>query len=142
MKVKGSINEIQITMLVDTGSTHNFLSIKLAKKLGLALDKDFKFEVLVANGEKSVSQRKCHSVQVWLQGTSFILEIFLLPLRGYDSVFLGAQWLRTLGPILRDFSKLGISFQWKGKQVSLRGATSPQNMLVGGVKMEKQIRKQ
>jgi len=30
MKVKGSINEIQITMLVDTGSTHNFLSIELA----------------------------------------------------------------------------------------------------------------
>jgi hypothetical protein len=129
MKLKGSINEIQITMLVDTGSTHNFLSIELAQKLGLTPDKDFKFEVLVANGEKLVSQGKCRSVQVWLQRTSFTFEIFLLPLRGYDLV-LGAQWLRTLGPILWDFSKLVMSFQWKGKQVSLTGATSPQNKLV------------
>ncbi len=50
MKVKGSINEIQITMLVDTRSAHNFLSIELAEKLGLALDKDLKFEVLLLKG--------------------------------------------------------------------------------------------
>jgi hypothetical protein len=96
-------------MLVDSRSMHNFLSADLASRLGIQPDQNTSFEVLVANGEKLVSHGKCVGIHVWLNGTLFVLEFYLFPLGGYDSV-LGAQWLRTLGPILWDFSKLLMSF--------------------------------
>lgn len=38
------------------------------------------------------------------------VDLYPLPLEGCDAV-LGAQWLRTLGPIVWDFSKLHMKFQ-------------------------------
>jgi hypothetical protein len=81
--------------------------------LGLELDRHTEFEVLVANGEKLSSKGKCSEVQVWLQNIRFTVEFYLFNLSGYDAV-LGAQWLRTLGLILWNFSKLYMSFQWQG----------------------------
>jgi hypothetical protein len=140
MRIAGTIKRARVVMLADTESTHNFLSTHLAEQLGLEPDKHTAFDVLVANGGRLSSKGKCSVVQVWLQGTLFTLEFFLIDLRGYDSV-LGAQWLRTLGPILWDFSKLCMSFTWQGKEVMLVGLAAPKNQLVEGPKMMKEIRR-
>jgi hypothetical protein len=44
-----------------------------------------------------------------MQGLVFRTDLFILPLAGCD-VVLGIQWLRTLGPILWDFTKLQMEF--------------------------------
>jgi predicted aspartyl protease len=62
MRIKGTFNKNCVILLVDTSSTHNFLSKELATRLGLKLDKDADFEVLVANGEKLLSKGKCSRV--------------------------------------------------------------------------------
>lgn len=49
-------------MLVDSGSTHNFIDISLAKKLGLELSPVKKVEVAVANGFKIQVKYGCHNV--------------------------------------------------------------------------------
>ncbi len=105
MRISGMIKEARVILLADTGSTHNFLNSKLAEKLGLVPDKHTAFEVMVANGERLSSKGKCSAVLVLLEGTLFILEFFLIDLQGYDSI-LGAQWLKTLSPILRNFASL------------------------------------
>jgi len=138
MRIKGVIHKNCVTMLVDSGSTHNFLSVQLAKRSGFHPDKNTSFEVLVANGGKSESQGRCDGIQVWLNGTPFVLEFYLLPLSGYDSV-LSAQWLMTLGPILWDFSKLLMSFQWKGREITLTGLAPPANKLIEWSKMTKKM---
>jgi hypothetical protein len=68
----------------------------------LVPDRKVAFEVVVANGERLSSRGKCSAIPVLLEGTLFILEFFLIDLQGYDAV-LGAQWLKTLGPILMEF---------------------------------------
>jgi predicted aspartyl protease len=62
MRIKGTFNKNCVILLVDMSSTHNFLSKELATRLGLKLDKDADFEVLVANGEKLLSKGKCSRV--------------------------------------------------------------------------------
>lgn len=52
MKVRGKIGQHQVTLLIDSGSTHNFLNSKIAYKLGLFINSARKFKVVVANGEK------------------------------------------------------------------------------------------
>jgi hypothetical protein len=94
---------------------------------------------MAANNEKLANKGKCQNVQVWLQGTLFVLEFYLLDLSGYDFV-LGAQWLRTLGPILWDFSQLRMTFQWRGHEVTLWGMASPKNQLIREPKMANEVR--
>ena len=42
---------------------------------------------------------------------------------------LGAQWLRTLGMIEWDFSKLLMRFQYGGKRISLQGMSNPHKQI-------------
>ncbi|KAA8544487.1 hypothetical protein F0562_022473 [Nyssa sinensis] len=95
MRVRGGIGHVSTTVLVDSGSTHNFMSEVLAKKVGLQLEHGGRFEVVVASGEKLSSPE------------------------GYDIV-LGTQWLCTLGPILWDFAKLQMKFNVAGELPIIR----------------------
>ena len=66
---------------------------------------------------------KCSHVLVNIQGFQFHLDCFLLPVSGCDIV-LGVEWLRSLGFIWWDFSKLTMQFTWKGQNVQLTGYNS------------------
>ncbi|KAA8517098.1 hypothetical protein F0562_017391 [Nyssa sinensis] len=66
MMVRGGIGHVSTTVLVDSGSTHNFMSEVLTKKVGLQLEHGGRFEVVVASGEKLSSPSK----EVVLQGVS------------------------------------------------------------------------
>jgi len=51
MRIKGTINDHWVIILIDTGSTHDFLDAAILSKLQLHLDPIVSFEVKVANGE-------------------------------------------------------------------------------------------
>ncbi|KAH7567778.1 hypothetical protein JRO89_XS07G0145600 [Xanthoceras sorbifolium] len=99
MRVRGNIWRLSIIVLVDSGSTHNFIIEVLAKKFGLQPMQEGKFEVLVTFGERLSSQGKSKNVKLLLQGIPIVADFYLLPLEGYEIV-LGTQWLQTLGPIV------------------------------------------
>jgi hypothetical protein len=141
MRVKANIDGRVITILIDTGSTHNFLSEHTAVRLKLQPRGAGKFSVTVANGEKIASQGKCPRIRVALQGTTLVADFFLLPLEGFDAV-LGAQWLVTLGPILWDFSKMSMKFHLDGREVELKGLDTPINRMIDEEEMEQEIRKE
>lgn len=52
MQVVGMVKKQKITMLVDSGSTHNFVYLTLAKRLGLKLTPIQSMKVSVADGSK------------------------------------------------------------------------------------------
>lgn len=70
--------------LVDSGSTRNFLNDSIAKKIGIV--GSGKFRVTVANDDKVPSAVLCKGIQILLQGVPIIVDLFLLPLEGYDVV--------------------------------------------------------
>jgi hypothetical protein len=132
MRTKGVIQKTRVMVLVDTGSTHNLLSIELAARLGIKPGENTEFKAMVLpNGENFASKEKCQNVHVYLGGTLFVLEFYLVDIRRHDFGFiLGAQWLRTLGPILWDFSLLRMTFQWQGHEVTLKGTAFPKNKFI------------
>lgn len=75
---------------------------------------------MVANGERVKSAGCCKRVQLSIQGISDFIELYLLKLEGCE-VVLGAHWLRTLGPILWNFSNLWMQFAMNGKECQIRG---------------------
>jgi hypothetical protein len=58
--------QTMVAVLVDSGSTHNFLNEDVAEELGLLPTEATKFEVAVANGEKLSSKGMCKGVRIIL----------------------------------------------------------------------------
>lgn len=61
-------------------------------------------------------------------------------MEGCDAVF-GAQWLRTVGPIVLDFSKLQMRFHIEDKEVVLQGMSTPKSKIINAEEMSRELRK-
>ncbi|GJV38095.1 retrotransposable element Tf2 [Tanacetum coccineum] len=120
IRVRGRVGKHMVYILVDCGSTHNFLDIHTAKKLGCRLDNTTHMQVSVANGQRMMSTSVCHDFKWSFQNEVFTSDVMLLPLGGCEMV-LGIQWLATLRDMQCNFKKLIIKFNHKGRQLVLRG---------------------
>ncbi|KAK0581846.1 hypothetical protein LWI29_018689 [Acer saccharum] len=129
MRLFGGIMGQSVMILVDSGSTHNFISSQAARRLQLQPNNKGGMRVLVASGERLESPGQCLNVPIKLQRVTFIIDFFILPLEGFDIV-LGTQWLRTLGSIEWNFEKLYMSFLWDSKKVTLKGINAVHNKVV------------
>ena len=79
--------------------------------------------MVVSNGERLSSPRRCNEVKLSLQGIPIKVDFFLLPLEGCV-VVLGVQWLGILHPILWDFGRMQMQFTIARRKVLLQGSTS------------------
>lgn len=86
MRVTAKMGPCKVMVLIDSGSTHNFISNRLASMLRLPVRPKETFPVWVANREKLTCQGRYDKVQVELQGTEFYLTLFSLPLSGLDLI--------------------------------------------------------
>ncbi|XP_026410205.1 uncharacterized protein LOC113305366 [Papaver somniferum] len=120
IRIPGFIKKKAISILIDTGSTHSFLYSALASSLKCPIAQTENLLVTVANGDKTVRSGVCSKMEWTMQGHKFCVDLRLLPLVGCDIV-LGADWLRNLGDVLFNLSKLCITFKHKGKKITLTG---------------------
>ncbi|GJX28487.1 retrovirus-related pol polyprotein from transposon 17.6 [Tanacetum coccineum] len=126
MRIKGVVGKHVIHILVDCGSTHNFVDIAVAKKLGCKIKSTCPLPVTVGDGYNIATNSECKQFHWQLQGVDFWSDVMLLPLGGCEMV-LGIQWLSTLGDIKCNFKDLRMEFVYKGKKMVLRG-TPKSNM--------------
>ncbi|VFR00859.1 unnamed protein product [Cuscuta campestris] len=96
LKLVGSVNNQEVNVLLDSGSTHNFVHPAVAERLALVLHPVPPFRVYVGNGDSLRCAYSCPRTPLLLQGTLFEVDLFLLEIHGPD-VVLGVQWLQTLG---------------------------------------------
>lgn len=122
MRVQGQIGNTFPIVLLDSGSTHNFISECLAIKLMLQSDLGQHVKVKLASGEKLVSRGRCTGVSIKLSNFFTKADFYILPLDGYE-VVMGTQWLCTLGEIIWDFSKLIMRFVYDGREITLQGVS-------------------
>lgn len=75
---------------------------------------------MIGNGETLNCNTQCLNVPVILNNTSFSIDFFILPISG-AALVLEIQWLKTLRPIITDYSTLQMQFEWKNQMVHLQG---------------------
>ena len=107
-------------VLINSGSTHNFIKPALAEHLGLPIQSTSPFCVYIGNGDFLVCKYVCPQVAMTMQGTNFTLDLFIFPIEEPD-VVLGVQWLQLLGHVSHDYSTLSMEFYWNGSLVILCG---------------------
>ncbi|GKE44016.1 Fe(3+) dicitrate transport system permease [Tanacetum coccineum] len=124
MRVKGQINNKPVNILIDCGSTHNFLDLSTAKQMGCSVKESYPLQVAVPGGNFLISNHVCKGLNWKLQGVTFQADMMLISLGGCKMV-LGVQWLATLGDIVCNFLQLKMEFMYQGKKVALRGVPQP-----------------
>ncbi|GKU86977.1 hypothetical protein SLEP1_g1440 [Rubroshorea leprosula] len=116
MRVTGYVNKKPIHILIDSGSTHNFLDVNVAKRVGCKLQAVEALKVDVVDGSSLECVHMCQDFTWWLQGKPFHTDTLILPLGSCDMV-LGIQWLETLGDILWNFKTLRMEFAVNGQNL-------------------------
>ncbi|KAJ9562551.1 hypothetical protein OSB04_007711 [Centaurea solstitialis] len=86
IQINGHVKKQPVLMLVDSGSTNNFVDLSFAKKLGLRLTPIKRKEVTVADGFKLSVQYVCKEVHWSVQGVNFCDDFLAMPIGGYGVV--------------------------------------------------------
>ncbi len=140
MKIRGTLKHQLVTVLIDTGSTNNFIDRKVIARLAYHIECCDKFEVKVADGWILTYDSKCSKIKLMLQGQELFVDFFLLPLEDYE-VVLGIKWLSILGDVSQNFSKLIMKFFINGRQVTLKGRHGGKVTTITSHRMERVLRK-
>ncbi|KAA3483406.1 transposon Ty3-G Gag-Pol polyprotein [Gossypium australe] len=109
IRVMGNIFGHQVRILIEGGSTHNFIQSRVTKHLGLSITSTPNFRVIVGNSQKLQNDGCIKDLCLRVQGTEIVTNFYVLPLEGIELV-LGVAWLNALGPITMDFFKLSFQF--------------------------------
>ncbi|XP_060178154.1 uncharacterized protein LOC132608099 [Lycium barbarum] len=120
ISLRGEAKKNKLTLLVDSGSTHSFLDMETAKKVGCHIKEASTMRVTVANGGHLMSRYCCPNFKWKIQGIEFEDTFRILKLGGNDMV-LGGDWMRAHNPVLLDFEEYKIQVSHKGKRVELKG---------------------
>lgn len=141
MRVVGQYGKKKLHILIDLGSTHNFLDVNVANALGCKLEPLAPMTVAASNGCDLTTKFKCSKFSWTVQGYTFTTEIPPIPLHCGELV-LGVQWLCTLGPILWEFLNLRMEFQFQGIKHVLRGVSKSGYKVINGGNFNKLLLQQ
>ena len=64
LKIEGHIKNKKVIVLIDLGSTHNFIHCKVAKELNCFLYPALECQVMVVNGGTINFFGKCHNIKL------------------------------------------------------------------------------
>lgn len=135
MRMSGSVLGHKLSIMVDDGSTNNFIQGGIAEKLGLPIEPSNEFRVFVGSGDFLWCRAVCKRVPICIQGLDITEDFFILAMEGANLV-LGVQWLQTLGPVTKDHKALTMDFKIDGKEYHLQGdcQLNPDGVTTSGLK--------
>ncbi|KAI4312947.1 hypothetical protein MLD38_023180 [Melastoma candidum] len=120
MKLTGSYKKKTLHILIDSGSTHNFVDASVFKELGVSITPIKPIRVMVADGRTLLSNKLLRQFTWNMQGQVFEADFYVIPLVGCEMV-LGVKWLSQLGDIVWNFKWRTMKFQQAQQEVILRG---------------------
>ncbi|PNX97977.1 hypothetical protein L195_g021217, partial [Trifolium pratense] len=120
IRLKGTIHEVPVSILIDSGATHNFISHHLVHKMNWSVDNTPSMRIKLGDGSCSKTTGRCVNLEVDVEGVPIVVDVQLFELGDVDMV-LGIEWLRTLGDMIVNWEKHTMSFWYHKKWVTLRG---------------------
>ncbi|KAD6119714.1 hypothetical protein E3N88_10985 [Mikania micrantha] len=79
--------------------------------------------VLVGSGERLPCSGIAKQVELNIQKSTVIVDLYVLPLQGWDLV-LGVSWLSTLGPVITNYAAATFEFVLNGTKILWQGDTT------------------
>lgn len=124
IKLHGILQGHQVSILVDSGSSHDFLSQNLAKSLRLKTNPCIPFGITIADGNKVQCSTTVEPVSWSMAGEKFTTNMNLISLGGYD-IILGAQWMTNVSPVIFNYTAGQITVNHQGRRICLQQNQNP-----------------
>jgi hypothetical protein len=140
LKLIDYIKHQKVIILVDSGSTHNFIHRRIAQETHFDIHVVNNFQIMITNGGSMKCGGRYENVRLQIGDYHLKSHMFSINMGGCDIV-LGADWLRTLGPILMDFKALTMQFNQEGHQYKFQGITASSPEVISSHRMEKLLKK-
>jgi hypothetical protein len=140
LKLIDYIKHRKVIILVDSGSTHNFIHRRIAQETHCYIHAINNFQIMIANGGSMKCGGRCENVHLQIGDYNLKSYMFAIDMGGCDIV-LGVEWLRTLGPILMDFHNLTMQFDQGGHTHKFQGITVGSPEIISSDRMEKFLKK-
>jgi hypothetical protein len=140
LKIEGYIERKKVIVLIDSGSTHNFVHYKFSKALNFFVYPTPEFQVMIADGGTINCSRKCNKINLTIGEYVMNIPMIAIPMGGVD-VVLGIQWLQSLGTMAFNFQELFMKFSLEGKEIELRGITGKLGKVISSNGMTKLLKK-
>lgn len=100
LRFVATISGRDVVLLVDEGSTHNFIQQQLVTQLGLSSWPTTPLCVMVGNGQQLDCNSICEAISISIQAIEFWVDLYILPISD-TNVVLGVQWFKSLGLVLK-----------------------------------------
>jgi hypothetical protein len=129
LNIEGYIKNKKVIVLIDSGSTHNFIHYKFPKYLNCFVYPTLEFQVMIADGGTIHFLGKCNKINITMGEYVMNSPMIAIPMGGVD-VVLGIQWLQSLGTMAFNFQELFMKFLLEGKEIELRGITGKPSKVI------------
>lgn len=123
MKVYDKLNSNEVLILVDGGSTHNFISDMVVKELRLVTQLITPLGLQIGNGDIIRCGQICKNLSAQVDDLKIVQDFHPFSLGGADLV-LGVQWLATLNTVQANWKEMFMIFSIDGKRYKLQGISS------------------
>jgi len=120
IRFSGQVKGRQIRILMDGGSSDNFIHPHLASSLDLTIHRTPPFKVEVGSGELLHCEGEVTNIPIHIQGHTLCISAFVLPIASKELV-LGDSRLETLETHLVNYKEKFITFLANDKLVTLQG---------------------
>ncbi|XP_028754553.1 uncharacterized protein LOC114714022 [Neltuma alba] len=124
IRFNGEIEGTKVQILLDGGSSDNFLHPRIVRHLKIPVELTPEVKVLGGTGRILTSSELVNDTPVQIDGHILHMSCFVLPVAGVDMV-IGADWLETLGPHVADYSTSTIKFLLGDQFITLKGYRGP-----------------
>ena len=117
MRLRSLVKNKVMLMLVDSGSSHSFISSAFLEKVGITPQPAQPRKVRVANGDMLFTDKCVPNLEWWIQGQSFCMNMMVLDMGFYDCI-LGYDWLQQHSPINHHWKHRTMEFVYQAKTFS------------------------
>eukprot|EP00253_Pinus_taeda_P004466 PITA_04466 len=142
LRVPGKIRGQQVSVLVDSGATHNFIDAHMVEQGGIQTESFDGFSVLVPGDQTMMCAHYVLELSVTM-GTYTLTDHFFVVDIPNTNMILGVQWLSTLGKVTTDWKTLEIEWddEKTGRHEKIRGQHTYPPQIVSAHRMEAVFRK-
>ncbi|KAJ7947417.1 Transposon Tf2-1 polyprotein [Quillaja saponaria] len=123
MKLKGKLGKRDVLILMDSGSTHNFVSESIVWELHLMMQYVTPFGIQIGNGDIIRCNSICRNLNVQLPRLKITQDFFPFSIEGADLV-LGIQWLASLNIVQANWHEMFLTFTIDGQKKREQGVDS------------------
>jgi hypothetical protein len=140
LKLIGYNKHMKVIILVESGSTHNFIHLRLTQEFNYYIHVVNNFQIIIANGGSMKCGGNCENVCLQIGQYNMKYHMFSIHMGGCD-ILLSVEWLRIIVPITMDFKELTMQFQQEVKYYKFQGITAGYPEIISSHHMEKLLKK-